>query len=119
DDLRSTATRGRLLTRRPHGLDLCAFRVGGRAGPRRLLGPRAACRRVCECGSAWPAGSPESWHHPDEGTYRRLKEPSMERRRLGRLGHDSSVLIYGAAALSEIDQDAADRSVQQALEAGI
>ena len=43
----------------------------------------------------------------------------MERRRLGRLGHDSSVLIYGAAALSEIDQDAADRSVQQALEAGI
>ena len=43
----------------------------------------------------------------------------MERRRLGRLGHDSSVLIYGAAALSEIDQDAADGSVQQALEAGI
>jgi len=43
----------------------------------------------------------------------------MERRRLGRLGHDSSVLIYGAAALSEIDQDAADRSVQQALDAGI
>jgi aryl-alcohol dehydrogenase-like predicted oxidoreductase len=43
----------------------------------------------------------------------------MERRRLGRLGHDSSVLIYGAAALSEVDQDAADRSVQEALDAGI
>ncbi|HEY2296492.1 MAG TPA: aldo/keto reductase [Jatrophihabitans sp.] len=43
----------------------------------------------------------------------------MERRRLGRLGHDSSVLIYGAAALSEVDQDTADRSVQQALDAGI
>jgi aryl-alcohol dehydrogenase-like predicted oxidoreductase len=43
----------------------------------------------------------------------------MERRRLGRLGHDSSVLIYGAAALSEVDQEAADRSVQEALEAGI
>jgi len=43
----------------------------------------------------------------------------MERRRLGRLGHDSSVLIYGAAALSEIGQEAADRSVQQALDAGI
>lgn len=43
----------------------------------------------------------------------------MEHRRLGRLGHRSSVLIYGAAALSEVDQDTADRSVQQALDAGI
>ena len=43
----------------------------------------------------------------------------MERRRLGRLGHDSSVLIYGAASLAEVDQDTADRSVQEALDAGI
>jgi aryl-alcohol dehydrogenase-like predicted oxidoreductase len=43
----------------------------------------------------------------------------VERRRLGRLGHDSSVLIYGAAALSEVDQDTADASVQEALDAGI
>ena len=43
----------------------------------------------------------------------------MERRRLGRLGHESSVLIYGAAALSEVDQDTADTSVQEALDAGI
>lgn len=43
----------------------------------------------------------------------------MERRRLGRLGHESSVLIYGAAALSDVDQATADRSVQQALDAGI
>jgi aryl-alcohol dehydrogenase-like predicted oxidoreductase len=43
----------------------------------------------------------------------------VERRRLGRLGHDSSVLIYGAAALAEVDQDVADRSVQEALDAGI
>ncbi len=43
----------------------------------------------------------------------------MEYRRLGRLGHESSVLIYGAAALSESDQDTADRSVQEALDAGI
>ena len=43
----------------------------------------------------------------------------MEYRRLGRLGHESSVLIYGAAALSEVDQETADRSVQQALDAGI
>jgi predicted aldo/keto reductase-like oxidoreductase len=38
---------------------------------------------------------------------------------LGRLGHESSVLIYGAAALSAVDQDTADRSVQEALDAGI
>jgi aryl-alcohol dehydrogenase-like predicted oxidoreductase len=43
----------------------------------------------------------------------------MEQRRLGRLGHQSSVLIYGAAALSEVSQDVADRSVREALDAGI
>lgn len=43
----------------------------------------------------------------------------MERRLLGRLGHQSSVLIYGAAALGEVSQDVADRSVQEALDAGI
>ena len=43
----------------------------------------------------------------------------MERRRLGRLGHESSVIIYGAAALAEVDQDTADRSVQEALDGGI
>jgi len=43
----------------------------------------------------------------------------MEHRRLGRLGHDSSVLVYGAAALSAVDQDTADASIQQALDAGI
>ena len=43
----------------------------------------------------------------------------MEKRRLGRLGHESTVLIYGAAALSEVDQDTADASVAEALAAGI
>jgi predicted aldo/keto reductase-like oxidoreductase len=43
----------------------------------------------------------------------------VEQRRLGRVGHQSSVLIYGAAALSEVDQDTADASVQLALDAGI
>ena len=43
----------------------------------------------------------------------------METRRLGRLEHRSSVLIYGAAALSEVDQDVADGSIQQALDGGI
>jgi predicted aldo/keto reductase-like oxidoreductase len=43
----------------------------------------------------------------------------VEYRRLGRLGHESSVLIYGGAALSAVDQDTADASIQQALDAGI
>jgi aryl-alcohol dehydrogenase-like predicted oxidoreductase len=43
----------------------------------------------------------------------------MERRRLGRLGHESTVLIYGAAALAEVPQDVADRSIAEALDAGI
>ncbi len=43
----------------------------------------------------------------------------MEQRRLGRLGHQSSVLVYGAAALAEVDQDTADASVAEALAAGI
>jgi aryl-alcohol dehydrogenase-like predicted oxidoreductase len=43
----------------------------------------------------------------------------MEQRRLGRLGHQSSVLIFGAASLGEVDQDTADASVQEALDAGI
>ena len=43
----------------------------------------------------------------------------METRRLGRLGHESSVLVYGAAALAEVPQDVADLSVQEALDAGI
>jgi predicted aldo/keto reductase-like oxidoreductase len=44
---------------------------------------------------------------------------SVQQRRLGRLGHRSSVLIYGAAALAEVDQDTADASVQLALDSGI
>jgi aryl-alcohol dehydrogenase-like predicted oxidoreductase len=43
----------------------------------------------------------------------------MEQRRLGRLEHRSSVLIYGAAALAEVDQDVADESIRLALDAGI
>jgi aryl-alcohol dehydrogenase-like predicted oxidoreductase len=43
----------------------------------------------------------------------------MEKRRLGRLEHQSSVLIYGGAALGDVSQDVADRSVQEALDGGI
>jgi aryl-alcohol dehydrogenase-like predicted oxidoreductase len=43
----------------------------------------------------------------------------METRRLGRLEHRIWVLIYGAAALGGVDQDTADASIQEALEAGV
>lgn len=43
----------------------------------------------------------------------------MEYRRLGRLGHESSVLIYGAASLADVTQDVADASIDEALDAGI
>ncbi len=43
----------------------------------------------------------------------------MEKRRLGRIGHDTSVLVYGAAALGEVTQEVADASLAQALAAGI
>lgn len=43
----------------------------------------------------------------------------METRRLGRLGHQSSVLIFGAASLANVDQDTADQSIQFALDHGI
>jgi aryl-alcohol dehydrogenase-like predicted oxidoreductase len=43
----------------------------------------------------------------------------LETRRLGRLGHDSTVLIFGAAALADIDQAGADRGISIALDSGI
>src|SRR5918995_3090235 len=43
----------------------------------------------------------------------------MEQRRLGRLGHQSSVVILGGAALGDVDQETADRFVEAALAAGV
>jgi aryl-alcohol dehydrogenase-like predicted oxidoreductase len=43
----------------------------------------------------------------------------METRRLGRIGHLSSVLVYGAAALGDVSQDVADASIEEALAGGI
>src|ERR687897_623537 len=43
----------------------------------------------------------------------------MEHRRLGRLGRENSVLIFGGAALSEVSEQEADRAIALALEAGV
>jgi aryl-alcohol dehydrogenase-like predicted oxidoreductase len=43
----------------------------------------------------------------------------MEHRRLGRLGRENSVLIFGGAALSEISEEEADRAISLALDAGV
>ncbi len=43
----------------------------------------------------------------------------MEHRRLGRLGQEISVLIFGGAALSEASEEEADRAISLALEAGV
>lgn len=43
----------------------------------------------------------------------------MEVRRLGRLGHWSTVAIFGAYALSAIDQDAADAAIALVLQHGV
>src|SRR3990172_4079562 len=43
----------------------------------------------------------------------------MERRRLGRTGHQSSVVALGTAAIGKVDQTTADRAIQTALDAGV
>lgn len=43
----------------------------------------------------------------------------MEKRRFGRTGHDSTVAIFGAAALWEVSQAEADRAVEQIMAAGV
>jgi aryl-alcohol dehydrogenase-like predicted oxidoreductase len=43
----------------------------------------------------------------------------MEHRRLGRLGRENSVLIFGGAALAKVGEEAADRAISLALEAGV
>ena len=42
----------------------------------------------------------------------------METRRFGRTGHESTVAIFGAAALWEVDQDEADAVMEQVIAAG-
>ena len=43
----------------------------------------------------------------------------MEYRRLGRLGRENSVLIFGGAALAEATEEDSDGAIQKALDAGV
>lgn len=43
----------------------------------------------------------------------------MEKRRLGRLGHMSTVAIFGACALAEVSQDEADQAIELLIRYGI
>jgi aryl-alcohol dehydrogenase-like predicted oxidoreductase len=43
----------------------------------------------------------------------------LEKRKLGKTEHDSTVVLFGAASLGEVTQDTADESIQYALDAGI
>jgi aryl-alcohol dehydrogenase-like predicted oxidoreductase len=43
----------------------------------------------------------------------------MEQRRLGRTGHLSTVVTFGAAAIARVDQDVADRAIRTALDHGV
>lgn len=43
----------------------------------------------------------------------------MEHRRLGRIGRENSVLIFGGAALAEVSEEDADGAMSLALEAGV
>ncbi|SEM92868.1 aldo/keto reductase [Paenibacillus sp. OV219] len=46
-------------------------------------------------------------------------ENKLERRKLGRIDQESTVVIYGAASLGNVTQDQADESIQYALDMGI
>jgi len=43
----------------------------------------------------------------------------LARRRLGRTGHESSIVTFGAFAVGQIDQERADRVIDLALSYGV
>ena len=43
----------------------------------------------------------------------------MQKRTLGRTGHDSTVVSFGTYAVGYVDQDAADQAIQLVLDAGV
>ena len=105
----STPDSSRTVSRTPR----CGCSTARGTRTSRSAGPR----RPRSCWSSWPTAETPPGGLPTAAG--RARVDPMETRRLGRLGHDSSVLIYGAAALSDVTQDVADRSIQEALDGGI
>src|SRR5829696_1559047 len=92
---------------------------GARQPPRRI---RSAARGPSGCratrGAAFRGGY--AARRLGKGVGRpgnRGKGRGMEHRRLGRLGSENSVLIFGGAALAEATEE--DTAIQQALDAGV
>src|ERR671914_1393350 len=101
---------------------MCASRVFSLPGTARLMPAR---RRTPVTSGPGPEGGADAARgHRRRSSLgsravRSRTGAAMEKRRLGRLERMNSVLIYGGAALSRVDQDEADRSIAQALDAGI
>src|SRR5205823_5356420 len=60
-------------------------------------------------GTAW-------WDSP---SWLRRERMELERRRLGRTGHQSTVVTFGSAGIGRVEQDVADRAIQTALDYGV
>ena len=43
----------------------------------------------------------------------------IQKRNFGRTGHQSSIALFGAAALGRVDQESADKSLDVLLEYGV
>ena len=43
----------------------------------------------------------------------------MEKRRFGRTNHNSTLAVFGAVALGQLDQPQADQTIEKVIEAGI
>lgn len=91
-------------------------RNGTRGGGRGASGPA-----VGRCGPAAGAAGPHPKQDNGAGRHAAPRKGALpvQYRRLGRLGHRSSVVMYGAAALGRVSQAEADASIAYAVEHGI
>src|SRR3954454_19110078 len=58
-------------------------------------------------------------HSERDGKGWKQRSATMEKRRLGRTGHMSTIVTFGSAAIGKVTQDVADVAIQDALDHGI
>jgi aryl-alcohol dehydrogenase-like predicted oxidoreductase len=75
---------------------------------------RRVARRVKRGGACWRTGSRESRYAVATGG-----DPMLERRAFGRTGHQSSVTLFGGAALAQASQADADCTLELLLRHGV